>query len=159
MKSPCAARSARVGAEILAQLFIEALALSIVGAGAGLVLAYYALDVIQTMSHPGMPFWINFELSIGAALYAFGLALVAAVIMGVLPGMKATGVGLTASLHQVTGRSGSRLGPMWTTLVVAQVAVAVAVLPAAAYGPGTWCAWKRQGLVSPRIGSSWQQPH
>ena len=28
---------------------------------------------------------------------------------------------------------GARLGPMWTTLVVAQVAVAVAVLPVAVY--------------------------
>ena len=76
--------------------------------------------------------------------------------MGVLPGMKATGVGLTASLHELSGRSGLRLGPMWTTLVVAQVAVAVAVLPAALTLPGTWCAWKRQGLVSPRTGSSWE---
>ena len=120
---------------ILAQLFIEALALSIVGAGFGLVLSYYALDVIQTLSRANglVPFWINFELSIAAALYAFGLALLAAVIMGVLPGMKATGVGLTASLHELSGRSGSRLGPMWTTLVVVQVAAAVAVLPAAAY--------------------------
>ena len=123
------------------------------------MLAYYALDVIQTLSHPGMPFWINFKLSIGAALYAFGLALVAAVIMGVLPGMKATGVGLTASLHQLSGRSGSRLGPMWTTLVVAQVAVAVAVLPAAAYVTWHVVRMEAAGPASPRTGSSWQGRH
>jgi putative ABC transport system permease protein len=120
---------------ILAQLFIEALALSIVGACTGLVLARYALDVIQSLNDAGggMPFWINFELSAAAVIYSFALAVLAAVIMGVLPGLKATGVGLTARLHELSGRSGSRLGPMWTTLVVAQVAVAVAVLPAAAY--------------------------
>jgi putative ABC transport system permease protein len=51
----------------------------------------------------------------------------------VLPGLKATGVGINASLHEVNGRTGTRLGPTWTTMVVAQVAVAVAVLPAAVH--------------------------
>jgi putative ABC transport system permease protein len=120
---------------ILAQLFIEALALSIVGAGTGVVLAYYALHVIQALNvaSGGLPFWIRFELSFGAVVYAFGLAVLAAVIMGVLPGLKATGRTLTAHLHDLNGRSGARLGPVWTTLVVAQVAVAVTVLPAAVY--------------------------
>jgi predicted sugar kinase len=51
----------------------------------------------------------------------------------VLPGVKATGSRLHASLHELNGRSGTRLGPIWTTLVVAQIAVAVAVLPWALY--------------------------
>jgi putative ABC transport system permease protein len=120
---------------ILAQLFIEALALSIVGAGAGLGLARYGLDVIQTLSHAngGLPFWITFALSPGAVIYAFGLAVVAAIIMGVLPGLKATGGSVTANLHELHGRSGTRLGATWTTLIVVQVAVAVAVLPAAVF--------------------------
>jgi putative ABC transport system permease protein len=117
---------------ILAQLFIEALALAIVGAGAGLGLARYALDVMQTLSH-GLPFWVRFELSPGAVIYASGLAVLAAIIMGVLPGLKATGASLIANLHELHGRSGTRLGATWTTLIVAQVAVAVAVLPAAVF--------------------------
>ncbi|MEO6224140.1 MAG: ABC transporter permease [Vicinamibacterales bacterium] len=120
---------------ILAQLFTEAFALSILGAGAGLMLAAYALGVIQGYNDisGGMPFWMTFKLSPGAVGYAFGLSVVAAVIMGVLPGLKATGLALSANLHELNGRSGTRLGPVWTTLVVAQVAVAVAVLPAAVY--------------------------
>ena len=80
-----------------------------------------------------MPFWIRFELSPGAVIYAFALAVLAAIIMGVLPGLKATGVSLNANLHELHGRSGTRLGATWTTLIVAQVAVAVAVLPAAVF--------------------------
>jgi predicted permease len=120
---------------ILAQLFIEAGALSMVGAGTGLGLAYLALDAIQALNRMsgGLPFWITFELSPGAVVYAFGLAVLAAVIIGVLPGLKATGRALNANLHEWHGRSSARLGPVWTTLVVAQVAVAVAVLPAAVY--------------------------
>jgi predicted permease len=121
---------------ILAQLFIEALALSMMGAGTGVVVAYNALDVIQRLAHAnggGAPFWIQFHLSAAAVYYAFGLAVLAAIVMGVMPGLKATGVGLNANFHELNGRTGSRLGPTWTTLVVAQVAVAVAVLPAAVY--------------------------
>jgi putative ABC transport system permease protein len=55
------------------------------------------------------------------------------VIMGVLPGLKATGRRFNATLHELNGRTGTRLGPIWTTLVVAQIAVAVAVLPVAVY--------------------------
>ena len=117
---------------ILAQLFIEALALAIIGAAAGLGLSRYALGVMQTLAQ-GMPFWVRFEMSPGAVIYAFALAVLAALIMGVLPGLKATGVSLNANLHELHGRSGTRLGATWTTLIVAQVAVAVAVLPAAAF--------------------------
>jgi hypothetical protein len=66
--------------------------------------------------------------------------------MGVVPGLKVTGSGLTASLHELNGRTGMRLGALWTTLVVAQIAVAVAVLPAAVY-----LSWQvaRMELVGP----------
>ena len=120
---------------ILAQLFIEALALTLMGAAAGLGLAGYALEVIQALNNPqgGLPFWVTFELSPGSVMFAVGLAVMSALIMGVLPGLKATRVGVSAHLHELHGRSGTRLGATWTMLIVAQVAVAVAVLPAAVF--------------------------
>ena len=66
-------------------------------------------------------------------LYGLTLAVIAAVIMGVVPGLKATGKGLSANLQELNGRAATRLGSLWTTLIVAQVAVAAAVLPTAAY--------------------------
>ena len=117
---------------ILSQLFLESLVLALLGAVAGLGLARYALDLIQALNQT-LPFWITFELSPGSAFFALALAMVAAFIMGVLPGLKATGVGVNANLHELHGRSGTRLGATWTTLIVAQVAVAVAVLPVAVF--------------------------
>ena len=117
---------------ILAQLFIEAFALAIVGGGAGLVISRYALAVMQGLSN-GLPYWVHFELSPGAMIYALGLAMLAALIMGVLPGLRATGGSVSANLHELHGRGGTRLGATWTALIVAQVAVAVAVLPAAVF--------------------------
>ena len=93
---------------ILAQLFIEALALSLVGAASGLALAVVALDYLQSLARSagGVPFWIRFELSPATVLAALALAVVAALIMGVLPGLKATGRRLNAQLHELNGRTG-----------------------------------------------------
>lgn len=120
---------------ILTQLFFEALALALVGAVAGLGIAAYALDAIQTMNETGelLPYWISFALSPRAIIVAVGLAVLSALIIGVVPGLKATGAGLTANLHELHGRSATRLGVIWTALIVAQVAVAAAVLPAAVF--------------------------
>jgi putative ABC transport system permease protein len=120
---------------ILAQLFTEALALAVAGALAGLVLAGLALESVQALAQKNgsVPFWLDFQLSPSSAAYALGLAVVAALIMGVLPGLKATGRQLTGNLHDADSRSGTRVGPLWTALIVAQVAAAVAVLPIAGY--------------------------
>jgi len=121
---------------ILAQLFMEALALSLVGAAVGLMVAKIGLERIQALNSLGgqrVPFWLDFQLSAGTVIYALALAVLAAFIMGVLPGVKATGNRLHITLRELGGRTGARLGPMWTALIVAQVAVAVAVLPAAVF--------------------------
>ena len=117
---------------ILSQLFIEALTLTVLGAVAGLVLAGFVLQQVQVMAY-GFPFWVHYELSASSVLYGLALAVIAAVIMGVLPGLKVTGTRLSANLQELNGRAATRLGSVWTTLIVAQVAVAAAVLPAAAY--------------------------
>jgi putative ABC transport system permease protein len=138
---------------ILGQLFVEAFALSLVGAGCGLVIAQFGLGrlkwIVQT--YGTLPFWLDLSLSARTILYAFGLALVAAVIMGVLPGLKATGKRVNVSLRQVDFRAGAQLGPTWTVLVVTQVAVAVAALPLAVY-----LAWQvvQTGFARPPVAAS-----
>jgi hypothetical protein len=55
-------------------------------------------------------------------------------IVGVLPALKATGKRVQAGLQHFASRGASmRLGRTWTALVVLQVAVTVAALPAAVY--------------------------
>jgi putative ABC transport system permease protein len=120
---------------ILSQLFVEALALTTLGAVAGLVVSGVGLREIEWMARANgsFPFWIHYELSTATVLYSVALAVLAAVIMGVVPGLKATSKRLSANLQELSGRTGTRLGWMWTALIVAQVAVAVGILPAAAY--------------------------
>lgn len=130
---------------LLIQLFAEGLVLSLLSAGAGLLLAHGALSVVQSELDRAtvLPFWFELSLSPATVLYALALAVLAAVIVGVLPGLKATGRRLQASLREVSQGSGTRLGRTWSGLVVAQVAAAVALLPAAILV--TW------GLVRPAL--------
>ena len=118
---------------ILSQLFVEALLLTALGAAAGLMISSAALKQVEAMAGSSVPFWWKYSLGPSTILYALVLAVVAALIMGVLPGLKATGQRLSANLQELHGRTGTRLGSMWTTMIVAQVGVAVAILPAAVF--------------------------
>ncbi|HEV2734168.1 MAG TPA: FtsX-like permease family protein, partial [Longimicrobiaceae bacterium] len=118
---------------ILAQLFVEAAALSALGAVAGLAVARVVLGWMESRISvtDELPFWIRLDLSAGTVLYGLALAVLAAAIVGVLPGLKATGGRLHAGLRELGGGGGTRLGRVWTSLIVAQVAIAVAILPLA----------------------------
>ena len=121
-------------ARIVAQLFAEALVLSLISAIVGLVAAAYALRYLGTaidrLGGEFLPYWLNFHITWGMVLYGFGMALLAAFLVGAIPALKATGPAVRANLQSLGGGGGIRLGRAWTVLIVAQVAVAVALLPA-----------------------------
>jgi len=121
---------------IVTQLFLEALVLSGASAALGLAVAHVGMgmlrDYLVTSVDDRPPFWVQMHLTAGAVFYAAMLALLAAVIVGVIPALKATGKRVNRGLQQFSTRGGAmRLGRTWTTLIVLQVALAVALLPAA----------------------------
>jgi predicted permease len=123
---------------VIAQLFAESLVLSMTAAVVGLGIAGFALnkanDILATLYGGELPFWMDFGLSLDACLYAVGLAVLAAVITGAVPALRSTGTRLHGSLQQLSAGAGSvRLGRAWTTMIIGQVAVAVALLPVAVY--------------------------
>jgi putative ABC transport system permease protein len=77
------------------------------------------------------PFWLEHGPQPLTMLYVLVLVVVTAAIAGVLPALHATRRRGGADLRQLGGSTGPRLGRMWSALIVAQVAFAVAVLPAA----------------------------
>lgn len=119
---------------IVAQLFIEALVLCAVSAAAGIALARFGMSqgyAILETEGMGMPYWIDGSIPGITILYVVALAIVAAVISGVLPALHATGRRLQSTMRQAGASDGLRLGRTWTALIVMQVALAVAGLPAA----------------------------
>ena len=120
-------------ARIVAQLFAEAFVLTAGAAAVGLPLAQFGLLQGNRIMEQevGVPFWTDYSLRPATVLYTVGLAVLAAVIVGVLPALQSTGRRLQADLRQLGGGTGLRLGKTWTLLVVVQVAIAVAALPSA----------------------------
>lgn len=122
---------------IVLQLFAEALVLvggaTLVGVG----VAAWGLDrvarlffVVQQAPQP--PFWWDPALSPATLVYAATLALVGAVMVGVVPALKATGGALQPRLGtSAAGANELRFGGMWTVIIVLQVALSVAFLPLA----------------------------
>lgn len=123
-------------ARITGQLFVESFILAGTAALVGLGLAWVALRrldlLLKRTIGDQLPFWFDFHLSPSALLYVGGLVILAAVITGVVPALKATGGQVSAGLQQLSGGgTGFGLGRTWTALIVAQVAIAVGALPVA----------------------------
>jgi putative ABC transport system permease protein len=122
---------------IIGQLFIEALVLAAAAAVVGLLITKIALHwgLGLAASNDSVPYWINDGLSWRTILYAAGLTLVGAAIVGILPALRVTRVNIQDALRsESAATSGLRFGGFWTTVIVVQVAFTVLLLPLAAGG-------------------------
>ena len=113
---------------IVTQLFAEALVLAGVAAAVGLAAAQLALTrwgqpyLVVNMGR--LPFWYEFDLSPTTITYALTLAVVGAVVAGVMPARKVTR-GLGTRLRAGTAGGGVSFGGVWTAVIVVQVALTV----------------------------------
>lgn len=120
---------------IIAQLFTEALVLTTLAAVLGTALAKLALRWGVDVGRDVLPFWVTDSLSTTTLLYAGLLALLAAVIVGVLPALRVTRLNVQDGLRREQAAGATlRFGWVWTTVIVVQVAITVAMLPLSAVG-------------------------
>jgi predicted permease len=124
---------------IVAQLLGEALVLAGVGAAVGwtlLAIVAAQMDAIltQTGAQSIIPFWLKTGVSMETVVYVVVLTVLASLIIGVVPALQVTGRRVQASLQRLTGGHASvRMGRVWTSLIVIQVAFTVAILPTAVF--------------------------
>ena len=120
---------------IVAQLCVEVLVLSSVAGAIALAITRPILAQIGEIIRrfPGLsgalPFWIDFNFSWRAAFFVACLCVLAALIAGLVPALQATGRVLPVALRSLGSRTRVPLGATWTALIVAQVALAMALLP------------------------------
>lgn len=134
---------------IAGQLFVEALVLSGSAALIGLTFAWYSLLWVKVKVAEGMGeslmFWWDDRLAPLTIAYAAGLAGLSALVVGVVPALKATGAKIQDRLKQSTGasRNSLKFGGVWTGVIVSQVAVTVVFL--AVVGLLGWSAYVTGG--------------
>ena len=120
---------------IVSQLFVETFLLAAASGIVALMLVRLALGQVAAFLDRqiagGLPFWFDVTPSLATVLLVTLLALVAATIAGLLPGLQATGRLMKEGLAALGSRTDPRLGRTWTVLVVAQVGFAVAATPTA----------------------------
>ncbi len=120
---------------IVVQLCVEVLVLSSAAGAMALAITRPILsqigEIIRRFPELGgsLPFWVDFNFSWRAALFVAGLCVLAALIAGLVPALQATGRVVPLALRSLGSRTRIPLGATWTALIVAQVGLAMALLP------------------------------
>jgi predicted permease len=121
---------------ILAQVFVEFTVLSVVAAGAGLLILEWASGRLLTTLGITLPYWIETGLNTVTVLRALVLAAGCAVIAGVAPVIRMTSRSIEVNIKRTrASRFRSRFGGLSSALIVVDVAVAVVAIGVAA---GLW---------------------
>lgn len=117
---------------ITRQLLTESLTLALVGGALGIGIAFVALELLLRTGAAELPRNVSISLDPPVLLFTLVVSLIAGLLFGVLPTLRATGASLESALRTGTrgsvGKSGNRLR---SALVVAQVALAVVLITAA----------------------------
>jgi len=121
------------GQRLTRQLFTESVVLATVGGAFGIALAALAVRVVRVTAPADLPRFTEARLDLPVLLFALGIAVLAAVVAGVLPALQAGNVAPGSELKD-GGRSATAGAARlrWRqALVVAEVALAVVLVSAA----------------------------
>ena len=123
---------------LVRQLLTESLLLAVLGAAAGILLAYWAdVLLLRMVSGAATPAAVQLNLQPDARVLGFtlGVTLLTAILFGLTPSLYVTRLDLAPVLKSATlrmaGESFSRRLPLGKSLVVVQVAVSLLLLVAA----------------------------
>jgi predicted permease len=138
-------------ARVVAQIVTESLVLTLAAATLGLVVAQstvrYAWARANQLTGDDLPFWVDLTLEPVSVAYALLLALVAAILIGLVPALKATRASVHQGLQGITSTGGTmKFGGIWSFIVGAQVACTVLFVPPAV------------GIASNSLRDEFQQP-
>jgi len=115
---------------LMRQLLTESMLLGLLGAGAGIGLAYVARNALWSLRPPGVGNQVHPALSAGVLWFTLAVALVATLVFGLAPALQATRTAPLASLRDRTDTPSG--GQHWYSLrgmlVVVQVAFSLMAL-------------------------------
>jgi predicted permease len=114
---------------IVAQMLTESLLLSVAGGILGVLLAWQSIGVIRALSPADLPRIESIAIDARALAFAFGVSLVAAIVFGLAPALRAVSGNLIDGLRDRGSDSGGVRGnKLRTALVVSEVALSMVLL-------------------------------
>lgn len=115
--------------QLLRQLLTETILLSLIGAGAGIVLAIWLKDLFIAISPIALPRAEQIKLDGNVLGFAFGLSVVTGILFGLAPALQSSRVNLVHELKDSPGLFRARGTPrLRAVLVVTQIALALLLL-------------------------------
>jgi predicted permease len=114
---------------LIRQLLTESVLLSILGGGAALLLAPVATRLLATFQLPGIDMAaLDLRVDWRVLSYSLVLAVLTAIIFGVIPALETSKVDLVATLKESSRAAGTRRVFLRQTLVVSQIALSLLLL-------------------------------
>jgi len=115
---------------IIGQVMAEAFVLAAVGVVFGLVIAWIGITLFDTAVAPtDPPFWLEFTLDAPIIGFVAGIGILAALVSGMIPALRASRTDVNAILKDESrGSSSLQIGRLSRALVVAEVALSMALL-------------------------------
>ena len=117
--------------QILQQLFTESLLLSLLGAVAGILMAYWLIHVLSSIRFAtDLPLNFDFVIDKTVIGYALVLAVISGVLSALMPGLRISKTDLAPALKEggKTSAAGSTRQRLRDALVIIQVAVSLVLL-------------------------------
>ncbi len=117
---------------VLRQLLTESIVLGLAGGVAGLLLAFWGVDLLIAMSPTGTPRLDEVAVNGTALMFALGLSVVTGLLFGLMPALQLSRVDVAASLKEAGGlREGIERRRATHALVVAEIAITLTLLTGA----------------------------
>lgn len=118
--------------QIMRQLLIESILLSVIGGLIGLGLSALGVHAFDLATRDvGKPYWIIFEMNWVALAYFATLSVFSGIIFGFVPALRASRVDLNSAIKDGTPGGGSQRSRLTGALVVLQFALTVVLLAGA----------------------------
>ncbi|HEX9736955.1 MAG TPA: ABC transporter permease [Thermoanaerobaculia bacterium] len=118
-------------AGLILQMMAESLLLSLGGAVIGSLLAWKALDITHGL-YAGLewtPFWWNFSIDGRVVVMAVVAAILASLLAGLIPALRASGLDMSAVLHEGgRGSTSLKMSRLSRMLVIGEIALSCVLL-------------------------------
>ncbi|MGA9769022.1 MAG: ABC transporter permease [Blastocatellia bacterium] len=116
--------------QLIRQLLIETVMVALLGGVIGILLAYSGLNLLVSAIPIELPFWIYFDIDIRVLIFTFIVSLLAGVIFGLVPALRASKPDINSMLKEGSGRTteSRRRGRLQGILIVSEVSLALILL-------------------------------
>jgi predicted permease len=117
---------------LIRQLLTESVLLSLAGGVAGVMLAFWIVNVLLAFKPPiDFPLSMDVNIDWHVLLFSLCVSVLAGAIFGLAPALEATRPGLSQALRETSAQGGAARTRLRSVLVVAQIAISLVVLIAA----------------------------